>query len=69
MTPTVTGVSERKTLDTRGAISSALVITYMVGDLGPFTLVTTQTDLASGKANQDMQAFASSLGTLPGVQG
>lgn len=67
MNPTVTGVTERNVLSPNGVVSKAVVLTYKVGTYGPFTLVTTQQDIASGAAAQAMQQFASSLATLPTV--
>lgn len=65
MNPTVTAVTERNVLQPNGIVSKAVVLTYKVGTYGPFTLITSQADIASGKAVQDMQAVASSLATLP----
>jgi len=65
MQPVVLNVSERRTLSARGAIQSAIVLTYQVGPFGPFTLVTSQEEIANGTAAQKMQAFAASLATLP----
>lgn len=67
MNPTVTGVSERNVLAPNGIVSKQIVLTYKVGTYGPFTLITSQADIASGKALQDMQQVASSLATLPTV--
>lgn len=65
MNPTVINVSERNVLAPNGVVSKAVALTYKVGTYGPFTLVTTQADIASGKAAQEMQQFAASLATLP----
>lgn len=69
MNPTVTNVSERNVLSPNGNVSKAIVLSYKVGDYGPFTLVTTQQEIASGAALQAMQQFASSLAGLPTVTG
>lgn len=60
-------MKETTSLDRGGHLVKKLNVTYMVGSLGPFTLVTTQADLQSGAALQEMQKFAVTLGTLPGV--
>jgi hypothetical protein len=65
MQPRVTNVREQQTLGPNGQISKILVLTYYVGTYGPFTLQTTQTDLQSGAATLEMQAFANTLSTLP----
>lgn len=65
MQPKITNVSERNTLGRNNVITKALVITYMVGDFGPFTLVTNQQDLNSGAALLAMQQFAATLANLP----
>lgn len=69
MTPKVTNVAERNTMDARGAIVKGIVLTYYVGQNGPFTLVTTQIDIDNGVANAKMMAFAQSISMLPGVNG
>ena len=66
-TPRVTNVSERSTLDNRNVVTKAIVLTYYVGQHGPFTLVTSQMEIDSGAAAAKMQAFASSIAMLPGV--
>lgn len=65
MAPEVLSVSERKILNKNGTISTGLSISYRVGVHGPFTLLTTQQDIASGVAAQAMQNFANQLATLP----
>lgn len=65
MNPTVTGVTERNVLAPNGNVSKQVVLTYRVGTYGPFTLVTSAQDIASGAALQQMNQFAASLGTLP----
>ncbi|HLJ76889.1 MAG TPA: hypothetical protein VKT75_05725 [Acidobacteriaceae bacterium] len=65
MTPRVTGIRETRAVGQNGQITTAIVITYMVGTYGPFTLTTTQQEIDSGAAQQAMQKFASTLGTLP----
>jgi hypothetical protein len=67
MNPTVTNVTERNTIDNRNQIMKAIVLTYYVGKLGPFTLVTTQIDIQSGAAQLAMQNFANTLAGLPGL--
>jgi hypothetical protein len=67
MSVIVTKVGEASALDQAGKIVKAVVLTYKVGDHGPFTLNTTQADLLSGVARAQMEAFAASLATLPGV--
>lgn len=68
MQPVVISVQERNIVGANLVITTALVVSYKVGELGPFTLVTTQTDLQSGKALTQMQQFAATLGTLPYAQ-
>lgn len=65
MSPEVISINERKILQPNRTIATGLVITYRVGPHGPFTLQTTQEDIASGKAQQAMQNFANTLATLP----
>lgn len=65
MQPRVTNVREQNTLGNNGQITRIVVVTYMVGTFGPFTLYTNQADLQTGKAQQEMQTFANTLGTLP----
>jgi hypothetical protein len=65
LTPTTVNVREQNALGPNGRVQKAIVITYKVGDHGPFTLVTNQADIASGKAQQQMNAFAATLATLP----
>jgi len=65
MTPRVTGIRETRVVGPNGQITTAIVITYMVGTYGPFTLTTNQQDIDSGAANAAMQKFAATLGTLP----
>jgi ribosomal protein S8E len=67
MQPTVTRISERNTLGQNNVITKALVIEYMVGTHGPFTLVTNQQDLNNGAAKAQMVAFAQTLASLPGI--
>lgn len=65
MNPTVVNVSERNVLAPNGNVSKAIVLTYKVGAQGPFTLITTQDEIANGGALQKMQAFANNLAQLP----
>jgi hypothetical protein len=65
MQPRVVNVREQNSLGANGRVTKVVVLTYYVGTYGPFTLVTNQTDLASGAATQQMQAFANTLATLP----
>jgi hypothetical protein len=65
MKPTITNVTEQNVLGRNGQITKAVVVTYKVGGYGPFTLTTTQADLAAGTALQQMQAFANTLAALP----
>lgn len=67
MNPRVTNVSERNVLGPNNTVQKAVVLTYYVGQHGPFTLVTNQQDINSGAAAAAMQAFAGSLASLPGV--
>ncbi len=69
MTVKVTNVREQNTLGQNGQIQKVVVLSYMVDTQGPFTLITNQTDLQSGAAQQAMQNFANTLGLLPGLQG
>jgi hypothetical protein len=65
----VIGVREQQTLNQAGQIVKTIVLTYKVGNQGPFTLLTTQQDINSGAAALAMQNFANSIGTLPGLAG
>jgi hypothetical protein len=67
MIPTVTNVTERNSIDNRNQIRKVIVLTYYVGTLGPFTLVTNQLDIQSGAAQLAMQNFANTLAGLPGL--
>jgi hypothetical protein len=64
----VVSVKEQNTIGANGQITKAVVLTYMVGTQGPFTLVTNQTDLQSGAAALAMTNFANTLALLPGLQ-
>jgi hypothetical protein len=61
----VLNISERSQIGPTGQITQVLVVRYMVGSTGPFTLITSSADIGSGAALQQMQAFAAQLGTLP----
>lgn len=61
----VTGVSEQNTIGPDRKTIKAVILRYTVDGDGPFTLVTTQADIAAGVANTSMQTFANALGTLP----
>jgi hypothetical protein len=63
--PLVTNVAEKNTLGANRQLQKSIVLTYMVGSFGPFTLVTTQADLQSGVAAASMQQFANTLNALP----
>lgn len=65
MNPIVTKVTQQNTLNAAGQIVHSIVLTYTVGPHGPFTLVTTGTEIANGQAKAKLQAFATSLSTLP----
>jgi len=65
MNPQVIGVQEARAIDAVGRPTKSIVVTYKVGPYGPFTLNTTQIDLQSGAAMQQMQAFAATLANLP----
>lgn len=67
MNPIVISVTERNTLDQRNQVVRSVVVTYKVGNFGPFTLITSAGDIANGTANQQMQAFANTLTQLPGA--
>jgi hypothetical protein len=62
-------VGEASALDQAGKLVKAVVLSYMVGDQGPFTLNTTQADLLSGVAKTQMEQFAATLALLPGLGG
>lgn len=67
MTPKVVSVREQNSIGQNGQVQKVVVLTYMVGTHGPFTLITNQTDLQSGAAAQAMQNFANTINLLPGV--
>lgn len=69
LTPTIVNVREQNALGSNGRVQKAIVITYKVGEHGPFTLVTNAGDIASGAAQTQMTQFANTLATLPGVNG
>jgi hypothetical protein len=69
MNPKVVNVREQNTIGQNGQIIKAVVLTYMVGTQGPFTLITNQADLQSGAAATAMQNFANTLALLPGITG
>lgn len=61
----VVNVSERSQLGANGTITQVLVLKYMVGSTGPFTLITNAAELANGTALTKMNAFAATVGSLP----
>jgi hypothetical protein len=65
----VTGVRAQNTLTASNQIQQSIVLTYYVGNQGPFQLITTQQDLNSGAATTAMQNFANTLALLPGLEG
>lgn len=65
MLPVVTDITERKAVDQKRNITTAIVVTYKVGDFGPFTLITNQQEMQNGQAQAKMQAFARTLQQLP----
>lgn len=69
MTPKVVNVREQNSLGANGQVVRVVVLTYMVGTQGPFTLITNQNDLQSGAAATAMQNFANTLALLPGITG
>lgn len=68
MNPTVTNVQERNAQAANGQLTKVLVVTYKVGTLGPFTLITNPQEVSSGQAMAKMQQFAASLNQLPLAQ-
>ena len=68
MTPNTIGVRETNVAGKDGRLQRAIIITYMVGAYGPFTLQTTQQEIDSGAAQAALQKFAATLGTLPVTQ-
>lgn len=60
----VISTKEVKSLNASKQVISAVQLTYMVGQLGPFTLVTTWADIQNGNAQQQMQQRATALATL-----
>jgi hypothetical protein len=65
MSPKIISVKEQRALDPGGAVRAVLNVTYTIGTYGPFTLLTTWTDLQSGAAMQTMQQAAATLNMLP----
>lgn len=65
MNPKVTNITEQNILGANGQIAKSIILTYKVGNFGPFTLVTTQTDIQNGTAANQMQAIANSYQALP----
>lgn len=65
MTPKIIAVKEQRALDPGGAVRMVLAVSYVVGNNGPFTLLTTWADLQSGAALQQMQQAAATLSALP----
>jgi hypothetical protein len=63
--PVVTSVKESQAVGPDRRLKSVVVVSYMVGNDGPFTLTTTQAELANGIAQQQMNAFAATLSSLP----
>lgn len=63
--PMVVSVTEQNTIGPDRKLVKAVVLRYTVDGDGPFTLVTTQADIASGVAKAAMQTFANSLANLP----
>lgn len=65
MNPVIIGIKEGRALAPNGQVTAVLNVTYTVGAFGPFTLVTSQSELQSGAAMQKMKEFAATLSTLP----
>lgn len=63
--PVVVSATETNTIGPNRQIVKAVILKYKVGDDGPFTLVTSQSDIQSGVAAAAMQTFANSLALLP----
>jgi hypothetical protein len=63
--PQITGVRETQTIGPNRQLQQAVILSYMVGSDGPFTLLTNQQEINNGLALQKLQAFANSLSTLP----
>lgn len=61
----VVNITEGKTLGPGNTLQNNVILKYMVGGSGPFTLITTESEIQSGAALQKMQAFANTLGNLP----
>jgi hypothetical protein len=67
MNPQVTNVKSQNVLSANGKITTGLAVTWSLGPHGPFTLITNQTDLANGKALQEINALAAAINALPGA--
>jgi hypothetical protein len=62
--PQITGIRETQTIGPDRKLQQGIILTYMVGTDGPFTLTTNQNEISSGIAKQKMQLFANSLDAL-----
>jgi hypothetical protein len=67
VTPQITNVKSTQVLGADKRITSGLAITWSLGPHGPFTLITNQADVASGKALQTINAQAAAILALPGA--
>jgi hypothetical protein len=63
----VIGVKEGRGLSPNGQVQKVIILTYMVGTQGPFTLTTNEADISGGKAKTAMETFARSIINLPGA--
>lgn len=57
-------VRENAELGVLGDTTKTLLVQYMAGTHGPFTLITCQKDVDSGIAGQQMRDFAASIDRL-----
>jgi hypothetical protein len=63
----VTKVSETDGLDANGRLQKMIVVTYTVGEHGPFTAQFTKDEFAAGAVQGKLNEFAQNLLLLPGV--
>lgn len=63
--PKVISATEGTAIGPNKQLIRTVILTYMVGDFGPFKLSTTQADIQSGAAMTAMTTFANSLAALP----
>jgi len=63
--PTIISAKEGTAIGPDRRIQQTVILTYMVGSDGPFTLTTNQQELSDGTAMRKMQLFANTLAALP----